>query len=749
MQIVKIRLKGLRVRYAGAAVLVFLLGFLTAGIMSGLVVDQSVRSEHRAAARAAGAQGAEALDAIRGRVLVYASLIAKDAEFARIVDRGEENERLNAVQTEYDALRAIDPAITTFEISNAAGIMLARGHNPKVKGDDKSKVKGIDDASNGKPWSGLVISPTSGEATLGAVVPVKTSRGVIGTLGIGARATGAIGAEIKAKTGAEVMMFYKGKMTSSTIPETNSIAIEPDAYARALGGEAVATALEIAGVPFAVELKHFPSSSGEGLVLASLVDGRPYAARQAEFTASMIRNGLIALPFVAILGFMIGALLSRPIVRTAEALDGLAGGRDVTLDAYARRGDEIGDMARAFGLLQGEVVNSFRLRQTVASMPTGVMTLDRASGWTIDYLNAALIAALDPVSASLPCKPAALAGRSAVQMLAPAGVDQATLDALPPEGIRRSLRIGDAAFMLTIAAVKSHNLQPLGAMVAWENVTDRLELARRFEKAVMSVAEGVEHASADLRAGAANMRESASATQGQAEAVAHASEESSVSVTTVASAAEELLASIEEIRRQIAGSTEVTEKATRESTAIVGVIEALARSSEKIGSIVQVIGSIASQTNLLALNATIEAARAGEAGKGFAVVASEVKALAGQTGRAASEVVAQIDAIQSKTHEAVTVINSVAATIAQIAGVTSGIAAAVEQQRSATDEIAQSAQSTAAGTNEVAAAITEVSSAARTTGNAAAAMLAKADGLQREVETLKAEVGAFLTQLAA
>jgi methyl-accepting chemotaxis protein len=274
-------------------------------------------------------------------------------------------------------------------------------------------------------------------------------------------------------------------------------------------------------------------------------------------------------------------------------------------------------------------------------------------------------------------------------------------------------------------------------------------IADAFEAQVKAAVDSLSSGSAEMRGLAEAMRGTAAETSQRSVVVADASGQASTNVQTVATAAEELSASVGEITRQVNHAATIAQRAVGETQKTDRMIQSLADAATKIGEVVQLINDIASQTNLLALNATIEAARAGEAGRGFSVVASEVKELATQTAKATEDIRTQIASMQGATGAAVAAIRDIGVRIGEINTASTAIASAVEEQGAATQQITQSTQQAADGTRGVSSNILGVHTGVAETNQAAEKVLTAADGLQRHADELRGEVNRFLDAIRA
>ncbi|MCM5559055.1 methyl-accepting chemotaxis protein [Pleomorphomonas sp. JP5] len=277
----------------------------------------------------------------------------------------------------------------------------------------------------------------------------------------------------------------------------------------------------------------------------------------------------------------------------------------------------------------------------------------------------------------------------------------------------------------------------------------REETAAAFETTVGGVLERVIAAIDLLHSSAETLTGNAEETAMQAASAAAAASQATANVQTVAGATEELSSSINEIGTRVAAAGSVTTEARETAAATRENIAGLQTAADQIGTIVELIDSIAGQTNLLALNATIEAARAGEAGKGFAVVAAEVKQLADQTSKATSQIGRQIGGIQSSTGTSATSIGAIAEIINRLNDISGAIATAVEQQSGAASEIALNVSEAARGTAAVSENVEGIRKASEHTSAVSTTVLSAADDLAEQAGELRRAMDDFLVTLRA
>ncbi len=238
----------------------------------------------------------------------------------------------------------------------------------------------------------------------------------------------------------------------------------------------------------------------------------------------------------------------------------------------------------------------------------------------------------------------------------------------------------------------------------------------------------------------------------------------------VASAMNEMSATVQEVARHAtqtasasSGADDESRLGVRVATEALDGIEVLIRDIENaaqvikqveadsvsIGMVLSVINGIAEQTNLLALNAAIEAARAGEQGRGFAVVADEVRTLASRTQKSTEEIQATIEQLQNGVRNAVKAMEGAqikahagSDSVAKVAQSLNVIAGEVGTINDMNTQIATAAEEQSAVAEEINRNITTISVIADTTSTDAQ----QTSQISEELVRLAAELNRLVSQ---
>ena len=257
-----------------------------------------------------------------------------------------------------------------------------------------------------------------------------------------------------------------------------------------------------------------------------------------------------------------------------------------------------------------------------------------------------------------------------------------------------------------------------------------LQAMARMQQQLAGTVQGIRQGSESVASASGQISSGSHDLASRTEQQASALEQTAAAMEQLNATVQQNTAHAHEARKLALDASGVAERGGEMMGRVVATMQEIHASSGRIGDIIGVINGIAFQTNILALNAAVEAARAGEQGRGFAVVATEVRALAKRSADAAQEIKQLIQASVERVAQGTELVNSAGGTMQQavqgigrVAALVSDISAAAAEQSTGVGQIGEAVQHLDQTTQQNAALVEELTAAARSLQDQAAAQV--------------------------
>jgi signal transduction histidine kinase len=294
------------------------------------------------------------LDLFGREALTYAETLAQRRRFRESLEAGAGGEVLRRAIRHFRAANQ-KAGVGYFEVTDARGIVVAKGQAPDQQGEDRSSDPMIRRALAGEEVVGFRQSADGW--SLRAVVPSILEDRIVGTVLVGWEINDALAKGMRRILGAEVAFLGKGSVVATSLDRRPGGAeVAPAGLAHGeRDGRVRRGAVTLFGREFSGGLKPLRDGDDQpfGLLFIGLPRERATAATESAQRAvllALVPGAVVAL----VLAHSVGRHITRPLARVQEGLERLARGEPHPA-VTTRRGDEVGALVQAFNRVSGRL----------------------------------------------------------------------------------------------------------------------------------------------------------------------------------------------------------------------------------------------------------------------------------------------------------------------------------------------------------------------------------------------------------
>ncbi|HEY2134979.1 MAG TPA: methyl-accepting chemotaxis protein [Xanthobacteraceae bacterium] len=308
-----------------------------------------------------------------GRVAMAASAtIAALPPVAEAVAKSDRDGLVALLGGSFAALKA--QGFPLMNVSLPPATLFLRVHDPKAFGDDVSaRRKTIVKANtDGVPVVG-VENGRGGALAVFALTPVMRDGKSRFVVDVGMDFGKEFADRIKQRLGIDIAIhaFDGQKFTVAGSTFGDHTAASPEELRSAFAGTTVQREGEFGGRPVAVHLGLIKNYAGEPFAVLELVkDTARYQAASAAALRNLILGAGVILLLAALVAFVLGRGLSRPIAALTGTMHRLSGGDTGIAIPGRARADELGTMAKAVEVFRQSMIEAEHLRAEQADAET-------------------------------------------------------------------------------------------------------------------------------------------------------------------------------------------------------------------------------------------------------------------------------------------------------------------------------------------------------------------------------------------